>query len=121
MSTLRQPDISRELKPAMYGDLDGSAYYLLYLFNPSAGEGSESLPRAIHFVLDVSGSMGGPKLVDAKRAMLLILDLLSPSHAFPRLPSPSHAFSRLPSRPHRCDAPHPRPAHTFGQLRHLVV
>ena len=42
------------------GDMDGSAYYLLYLFNPSAGEGSESLPRAIHFVLDVSGSMGGP-------------------------------------------------------------
>ena len=56
---------------------DGSRYGLL-LLAPPAGKGEVGLPTRTLFVVDISGSMAGPPLQQAKEALLRALDRLRP-------------------------------------------
>ncbi len=62
---------------------DGARYLLLTLF-PPAGPAVEAsrLPRETVFVIDTSGSMEGPSIQQARRALLLALDRLRPGDRF---------------------------------------
>lgn len=57
---------------------DGGRYGLL-LLAPPAGDGEAGLPTRTLFVVDISGSMAGPPLEQAKQALLRALDRLRPS------------------------------------------
>ncbi|MFN8092789.1 MAG: marine proteobacterial sortase target protein [Vicinamibacteria bacterium] len=80
-------------------------YLLLTLFPPSGGAVERGrVAREIVFVIDTSGSMEGPSLVQARRALVLALDRLSPADRFnvvrfsdrtePLFPSPQKADAR---------------------------
>ena len=70
-------------------------YYLLMLTPPSAGE-MEAVARDVTFVVDVSGSMSGAKIKQARRALKFCLDRLQPDDHFG--PSPSPPGSRTSPR-----------------------
>jgi Ca-activated chloride channel family protein len=84
---------------------DGARYLLLTLF-PPAGEAAAAsrLPRETVFVVDTSGSMEGPSIQQARRALILALDRLRPADRFNVIrfsdetealfPSPQKAESR---------------------------
>jgi Ca-activated chloride channel family protein len=84
---------------------DGARYVLLTLF-PPAGPAVEKgrLPRETVFVIDTSGSMEGPSIQQARRALLLALDRLRPGDRFnvirfdsatePLFPSPVKAEAK---------------------------
>jgi Ca-activated chloride channel homolog len=61
------------------GGEDG--FFMLLLSPPAAGS-EPQLPRDLSFALDVSGSMGGPKLEQAKAALLQALATLQPTDRF---------------------------------------
>jgi len=61
------------------GGEDG--FFMLLLSPPPAGN-EPQVPRDLSFVLDVSGSMGGPKLEQAKAALLQALATLQPADRF---------------------------------------
>jgi Ca-activated chloride channel family protein len=56
---------------------DGGRYGLL-LLSPPAGDGEKGLPTRTLFVVDISGSMEGPPLAQAKEALLRALGRLRP-------------------------------------------
>ena len=62
------------------GILSASQSCLSYLFNPSST--LYPIPKAIVFVVDVSGSMRGEKLDDAKAAFRSMIDTLSENEIF---------------------------------------
>jgi Ca-activated chloride channel homolog len=62
--------------------LDGQDYVLATVTPPSVAGTSPALPREAIFVIDNSGSMDGPSMVQAKEALLLGLDKLKPTDRF---------------------------------------
>jgi Ca-activated chloride channel family protein len=84
---------------------EGGRYVLLTVFPPSGAAVERSrLPRETVFVVDTSGSMEGPSLRQARRALQVALDRLRPSDRFnvvqfnsrtePLFPSPQKADAR---------------------------
>eukprot|EP00521_Asterionellopsis_glacialis_P010862 CAMPEP_0195303350 /NCGR_PEP_ID=MMETSP0707-20130614/32605_1 /TAXON_ID=33640 /ORGANISM="Asterionellopsis glacialis, Strain CCMP134" /LENGTH=618 /DNA_ID=CAMNT_0040366859 /DNA_START=531 /DNA_END=2384 /DNA_ORIENTATION=- len=65
------------------GVVIGSEYCLMHLFNPETlVEESGEIPRNIVFVIDVSGSMTGQKLHDAKNAFSSVINTLTSNDVF---------------------------------------
>ncbi|MHA2611991.1 MAG: VIT domain-containing protein [bacterium JZ-2024 1] len=64
-----------------YKEPEEDGYFLLFL-NPEIPETGEILPKDVAFVMDVSGSMAGLKLEQAKEAMKGLLDKLEASDRF---------------------------------------
>jgi Ca-activated chloride channel family protein len=62
-------------------DKDSDIYSLIMLL-PPASETSPVLHREVIFVIDTSGSMSGPSIVQAKQALNLALDRLKPGDRF---------------------------------------
>jgi Ca-activated chloride channel homolog len=62
--------------------LNGQEYLLATVTPPSVAGTSPALPREAIFVIDNSGSMDGPSMVQAKEALLLGLDKLKPTDRF---------------------------------------
>jgi Ca-activated chloride channel family protein len=60
----------------------GGAHVLLMLVPPEADETSSRLDREVVFVVDVSGSMSGPSIEQARAALLLALGRLAPGDRF---------------------------------------
>jgi Ca-activated chloride channel family protein len=73
-----QPDLGSEPKSAVFTEKD---YGLVMVMPPAAGRGSR-LPRQTVFIIDTSGSMGGPSIDEAKSALLLAVDHLDLSDTF---------------------------------------
>jgi len=84
---------------------DGARYVLLTLFPPAGPAVERSrLPRETVFVIDTSGSMEGPSIQQARRALLFALDRLRPGDRFnvirfdsvtePLFPSPVKAEAK---------------------------
>ena len=68
---------------SMQPDADGmEGTFLLTLVPPASGPGAATKPRDIVFVLDRSGSMGGWKMVAARRAMARMVDTLTDQDRF---------------------------------------
>ncbi len=71
------------LKPVLFREQVGDAVYTLgFLLPPVDEEKLPALPRDVTFIVDVSGSMHGTSMEQAKEAMLTALDLLKPEDLF---------------------------------------
>jgi Ca-activated chloride channel family protein len=71
-------------RSALFEETKDSVHYLLLTLFPPAGPAVEAsrLPRETVFVIDTSGSMEGPSIQQARRALVLALDRLRPSDRF---------------------------------------
>jgi len=80
-----RPRVGREPGAAIFTEVvDGTTYALLTVMPPSvaAHERSRPLPREAIYVIDTSGSMGGPSIEQAKAALERALDRLRPEDSF---------------------------------------
>lgn len=62
--------------------LDNQDYYLLSLMPPLQGSGSHALAREVIYIIDVSGSMEGESLRQAKKALALAISRLRAQDKF---------------------------------------
>jgi len=83
---------------------DGDHYLLAMILppDPAAGDVSQTPPREVIFVLDISGSMSGASIEQAKAALGLAIDRLSPRDRF-NLVIFNHAASALFHTPGAAD------------------
>ncbi|MEN8190623.1 MAG: marine proteobacterial sortase target protein [Thermodesulfobacteriota bacterium] len=73
----------RSPRAAFFSESVGGDRYLLVMLLPQAqGDESEKLPREVVFILDVSGSMAGDSISQAKEALLLAVSRLGASDRF---------------------------------------
>jgi Ca-activated chloride channel family protein len=90
-----RPDVGTEPAPAVFLErVDGETFALLMLLpNAPSQEARTNLPREVVYVIDSSGSMGGPSLRFAKLALLMALDQLAPGDYFDIIDFDSEARS----------------------------
>ena len=69
-------------KAALFTEEKDSDIYSLIMLLPPASEISSVLHREVIFVIDTSGSMSGPSIVQAKQALNLALNRLKPGDRF---------------------------------------
>ncbi|MGE0005295.1 MAG: marine proteobacterial sortase target protein [Parvibaculaceae bacterium] len=62
--------------------VNGSDYVLAYVTPPMPAAAETRLPRDVVFVIDNSGSMGGPSMSQAKASLIYALDRLDPMDRF---------------------------------------
>jgi Ca-activated chloride channel family protein len=67
---------------ALFTEEKDSDIYSLIMLLPPASETSTVLHREVIYVIDTSGSMSGPSIVQAKQALNLALDRLKPGDRF---------------------------------------
>ena len=69
---------------ALFAESQGEDDYLLLMLTPPAVAAArkEALPRELIFVLDTSGSMAGPSIVQAKQALVLAISRLGERDRF---------------------------------------
>lgn len=77
-----QPESAAEAKAALFAEtIDDDQYLLLMLMPPQTVAGAP-VPREMIFILDVSGSMAGTSIIQAKAAISLALNRLQPTDHF---------------------------------------
>jgi len=78
------PRLGAEPKAAVFSETVGGKRYLLsILFPPNlAAQPAAVIPRETVFIIDTSGSMGGPSIEQARQALLMAIDRLRPSDSF---------------------------------------
>jgi Ca-activated chloride channel family protein len=69
-------------KAALFTEEKDADIYSMIMLLPPASEASPVLHREVIFVIDTSGSMSGPSIVQAKQALNLALDRLKPGDRF---------------------------------------
>lgn len=78
-----RPEIGQEPVAALFHDRwRGEDYVQLLLMPPQQMQSGQVLPREMLLVIDVSGSMGGTSIEQARQSALLALDKLAPSDRF---------------------------------------
>ena len=80
-----RPEVGSEPRTAIFSEpAPGGAHVLLMVVppEPAAEVAGPRLAREIVFVVDVSGSMSGPSIEQARRALLFALGRLSPGDTF---------------------------------------
>lgn len=73
---------SGEVSAALFHEDGGDERYMLLMLMPPVEKEQVSLPREVVFILDVSGSMAGPSIIQAKAALKKALDGLRPRDRF---------------------------------------
>jgi len=78
------PDTGSAPRAALFTEMrEGTPYVLMMVMPPHGGEAVTSrLPRETVFIIDTSGSMHGASIEQAKRALLMALDRLTPADRF---------------------------------------
>lgn len=98
---------------ALFSENHGNNEYLLMMLSPPALKGTEEpLPRELVFVLDTSGSMAGPSIVQAREALILAISRLTAQDRFNVIEFNSTA-RKLFSRAEMGDAEHRKEAIRF--------
>ncbi len=78
-----KPEPGRAPRAALFSEShEDGADVLLMVMPPSDEMAPQHLSREVVFVIDVSGSMGGTSIREARRALLLALERLSPGDRF---------------------------------------
>lgn len=62
--------------------VNGNDYALAYVMPPAQPAARKRIPRDVVFVIDNSGSMGGPSMSQAKASIIFALDRLDPADRF---------------------------------------
>ncbi len=100
-------------KAALFSEQkDGDMYQLLMLTPPTLGDDSTSPARELIFILDTSGSMAGPSIIQAKEALILAISRLSEQDRFNVIEFNSHT-SKLFSDAQKGDSVHKEEAIRF--------
>jgi len=89
-----QPEVALFLSP---GNDSGETHFLLTAFPPTV-EPSEGIPVETLFMIDVSGSMSGTSIEQAREALLQALDRLRPTDRFGILAF-CHSYKELSAEP----------------------
>ena len=77
------PDVASEPAVALFSETIGNDNYLLaYVTPPEAPKTEKRMPREVIFVIDNSGSMGGPSMGQAKASLIYALGRLDPIDRF---------------------------------------
>ncbi len=77
-----QPKNSAQVKAALFAEQKGKDQYMLLMLIPPDKPNKLHVPREVVFVLDISGSMAGASIKQAKAAVSAALKSLSPSDRF---------------------------------------
>ena len=93
-----EPEVGTAPAAALFSEeFEGETYALLMVMPPeSAAEPVHSLPREAIFVVDVSGSMHGASMGQARAALDLAIQGLSPDDRFNVIPFASSATALFP-------------------------
>jgi Ca-activated chloride channel family protein len=89
--TVSEEDIGVSLVAYRSEDKDG--YFALMIAPKIEVSGTDLLPKDLVFVLDISGSMAGEKLEQAKGALRFVLNNLSPQDRFNIVPFSTEVYS----------------------------
>jgi Ca-activated chloride channel family protein len=101
-----RPDVGAAPAAALFAEEFGGEAYLLAMIvppDPAEAANDPAPPREVIFVLDVSGSMGGQSIRQAKAALALAIDRLGGRDRF-NLVVFNHEASALFASPRRADA-----------------
>lgn len=105
-------------RAALFAEQHGQDEYLLLMLTPPAVDnGVSAPPRELIFVLDTSGSMAGPSIVQAREALILAISRLSKADRFNVIEFNSTA-SKLFDQAERGDAAHRKQAIRFVSALH---
>jgi Ca-activated chloride channel family protein len=77
-----QAENEGDTKAALFAETLGNNQYMLLMLMPPQKVSGSPVPREMIFILDVSGSMAGTSIVQAKAAISLALTKLQPSDHF---------------------------------------
>lgn len=102
-----RPAAGRAPQAALFTEARGGAAYALLMVVPPVGAESEArrLPREVVFVIDTSGSMHGDSLTQARAALRLALERLTPQDRFNVIRFNSRTEMLFPAaRPAHADA-----------------
>lgn len=78
------PDTGSAPQAALFTETrEGETYALMMVMPPSGGDAARSrLPRETVFIIDTSGSMSGASMEQAKQALLMAIERLTPADRF---------------------------------------
>lgn len=94
------PVVTPDTHAAVYTEQFAGETHALVLLTPPEAPAGEPPPREVVFVIDTSGSMGGPSIVQAKAALALGVQRLGPRDRFNIIRFSSDAAALFPaSRP----------------------
>lgn len=78
-----KPSAGAEPEIGLFSEtVNGNDYALIYVTPPAAAQREKRMPRDVVFVIDNSGSMGGPSMSQAKASLLYALGRLDPADRF---------------------------------------
>lgn len=77
-----QPAQTSDAKAALFAETIGNDQYMLLMLMPPQAIETSPVPREVIFILDVSGSMAGTSILQAKAAISLALGSLRPGDHF---------------------------------------
>ncbi len=77
-----QPEKAEDAQAALFAETFGGNQYMLLMLMPPQKIAESPVPREMIFILDVSGSMAGTSIVQAKSSISLALTKLRPSDHF---------------------------------------
>jgi Ca-activated chloride channel family protein len=77
-----QPENAGDAKAALFAETLGENQYMLLMLMPPQKMAEGPLPREVIFILDISGSMAGTSIIQAKAAIDLALSRLRPADHF---------------------------------------
>ena len=99
-----QPENAADAKAALFAETLGNNQYMLLMLMPPQTMSESPVPREMIFILDVSGSMAGTSIVQAKAAISMALGSLHPSDHLMLSFSviPHRHFSMRPNRLINC-------------------
>ncbi|MBX7101094.1 MAG: VWA domain-containing protein [Myxococcaceae bacterium] len=86
-----EPGLTLDVARRESGAASGSAHGLLTLTPPAPAARFAATPRDLVFLLDISGSMSGEPIDQARRVALAMLDTLSPSDQLEMIAFSTHA------------------------------
>lgn len=77
-----QPENVQQVQAALFAEVLGNSQYMLLMLMAGDPPQVERIPREMIFILDISGSMAGASIIEAKAAVSLALAGLQPEDRF---------------------------------------
>lgn len=92
------PVVAPDTTAAVYAEQRDESTHALVLLTPPEAPAGEAPPREVIFIIDTSGSMGGPPIAQAQAALALGIAQLAPRDSFNiiRFSSDAHALFPVP-------------------------
>lgn len=76
------PSVTPDVQAAVFAERAGSETYAMLMLTPPQEEARSTERREVEFIIDTSGSMAGPSIEQARAALQMGIDRLSPGDRF---------------------------------------